>query len=461
MNWLDKLKQRLNTKPQFHSAEEVERAIGFDRIRREVWKLLDRMDMMTGAYTYLLDVYFDEPGMSLYAVLSSEALLYRAPLTIVNDRDVVMGDLQPIVDFSTASTERGVTRVFRQPDGRYRWFSISATAFLNRVGEIDSTSLFDSFVAYANRTGNFPYRTFYHQGEALLTGQGDFLARDGYCYITSGLFDEDSELALIEIAALQNNPTGWGESIGYVPTAEPVLMEVSRGITIPVYQRGIHVEISTVMERDAASWFTVPHVTKERQMDKAILEKLTALARDAGLSDEDQEEVLTQFATRVDGTNQRAQEPGAVARANTGTPDPEAAPEPDADVPAADEQEPIVVGDSVIAAVAEQVLGSEQFQALVGRAQPAAEVDLSPVVSRLDEMETNININFSNLDERLSHLEGEEEVRAEDMPVVPRTVVYRPSEGAQTVTRRPTNGIFEESSDDLVAGGLSKLDGMK
>jgi hypothetical protein len=365
------------------------------------------------------------------------------------------------VDFSTAATERGVTRVFQQPDGRYRWFSISATAFLNRVGEIDSTSLFDSFVAYANRTGNFPFRTFYHQGEALLTGQGDFLARDGYCYITSGLFDEDSELALIEIAALQNNPTGWGESIGYVPTAEPVLMEVSRGITIPVYEQGIHVEISTVMERDAASWFTVPHVTntKERQMDKAILEKLTALARDAGLSDEDQEEVLTQFATRVDGTNQRAREPGAVARATTPAPVPEATPDPETE-PAADASEPLVIGDSVIAAVAQQVLGSEQFQTLIGRAQPAT-VDLSPITARLDEMEANINTNFGNLDERLSHLEGEEEVRAEDMPVVPRTVVYRPSEGAQTVTRRPTNGIFEESSDDLVAAGLSKLDKMK
>lgn len=56
--------------------------------------------------------------------------------------------------------------VYRQADGRWRWFSISATSVLNRVGEIDSRELFDNFIRRFPEQNTKPFRTFYHKGEA-------------------------------------------------------------------------------------------------------------------------------------------------------------------------------------------------------------------------------------------------------------------------------------------------------
>lgn len=457
MSWKDKLLQLVQRKraPQFASVEEVERAIGFDRIRSQVWSILDRMDMMGSSYHYLVDVYLDNGA--LYAIVTSQGKLYRSDI-VVNGNEIEMGTLQPVVEmFETAETqERTVTRVYQQPDGRWRWFSISATAFLNRVGEIDSTALFDSFVSHAGKTGEYPYRTFVHQGEKFRTGQADFLARDGFCYITSGLYDQDNPLALVEISALQRNPSAWGESIGYLPTADPVMWEITRGINIPVYEHGIHVEISTVLESDAANWFTaVPYVTKERAMYDVVKNTLLRLAQDAGLSEEEQSQFLSEFEGRVDNTNDRAKQPGTVARSTKNTPPPAAAP-----VAA---QAELVLDDLAVQVIVEHVLADPKLLEAVQRAIPAGGADLTAITQQLADMEAAINANFGNLNGRLEALEVDEVQRAQDMPAAaPTKVVYRPSAAPSQPSQQPvlTNGLFEDSSDELVVPGLEKLNRM-
>ena len=228
-----------------------ERAMSYDRVHNALVEKMYELDRMTpGTDHYFVDCYFDETGY--YALYTDRGKLVRYPLQVEGD-DLAFGDMQPVMEVHQPVETRTVIR--QQSDGRYRWFSVSGTAVLNRSGEIDSRDLFDSFVAYAERTGEYPIRQFYHQGESYRTGQADFLARDGYCYITSGLYD-DTPLAQAEIQARLNNPDYWGDSIGFVPTVDPELSEISNGINIPVYRQGINKEISTLPEKDAAHLFT-------------------------------------------------------------------------------------------------------------------------------------------------------------------------------------------------------------
>lgn len=420
--------------PQFESAEAVERAIGFSRLRDQVWPLIDALDIPErGLWHWLSDVYFDS-GALYVLIYTSTGRLLRASLAVSGD-SVSMGTPVPVTEMHVPTAEnRVVTRVFETEDGRFRWLSISNVAIMNRVGELDSTALFDSFVAHANDTGEYPYRTFWHQGEQLRTGQADFIARDGYCYITSGLYDEDNELALIEIAALQNNPEGWGESIGFLPTALPELLRVADDLNIPVYTRGINREISTCPEVMAASWFTTP-MTMEVRMNDGVKKGLQQLMADAGVVDEDAVALLANFEGAVDRANAHAGKPGVIARSTAAAPATAVAEEA---TEKSNEGE-IVVDESVIAAI---VAHLERSGHLVPPATAEVSIELPDVDAivarvsegldtRLGELAQQINDNFAVLSERVGAVEDALDLdaeRLEDMPeTTQRTVVYRPS----------------------------------
>lgn len=232
-----------------------ERALSMPRLYEAISSLLYEGD----DWPFLLDVYAD--GGDLYALTTQDGRLYRQPIGVQGEM-VTLGERQQVMEaHPTVNQSRTVIR--QQADGRWRWYSISATSVLNRVGEIDSRDLFDSFITHAQETGEYPIRMFYHQGEGYRTGQADFLARDGYCYVTSGVFD-DTPLARAEVAARQADPDYWGESIGFLPKADPDMVGIAEGINIPVYRRGINREISTLPEREAASLFTVTRQEVQR-----------------------------------------------------------------------------------------------------------------------------------------------------------------------------------------------------
>ena len=197
---------------------------------------------------------------------------------------------------------------FRSKDGQYRWVAISCTAVLNKVGEIDSTELFDNMVRRARETGQYPYHTFFHQGKKFKMGQADFLARDKFLYITSGMFEEGNPLAEAAIRATTGPDAGyWGHSIKYLPLGAPTMLKFGK-VNVPVYRDGINIEISLLPKDEACAWFTHPSVTREVQaMNERVREALEKLLGDP--------EEVKQFLDKADSTNRAIEDEKMIARA--------------------------------------------------------------------------------------------------------------------------------------------------
>lgn len=257
--------------------------------------------------TYLswMDLYYDDSG-ALFVLCTRGGKLFRIPVTISGD-DVTLGD--PVEIPLTGRSVRSTFRVMRTPEGKRRWLATAASSVLNRVGEIDSTALFDSFIAYAERTGEYPVLCFYHEFGVIRFGVADFLARDEYLYIASGEFDE-TELARAAADGLERSTEDWGTSIGFFPTSEPELMEVG-GAQIPVYTEGVNHEISVVLEREAAAHFTsISTQEVNRIMDKSTRDKLAKLVGD---------ELADAQAAADEETNRAITASGMIARENAPT----------------------------------------------------------------------------------------------------------------------------------------------
>ena len=170
---------------------ETERVVNLDQIfqQLQLWN-------MEGGSGYFINLYIDQGGS--FALYNDMGLLYRVPIDIAEDDTVTMGELEPVIQ-QFQSVNR-TTLTFRQIDkDTVRFYMIAATAIINRSGEIDSTKLFDDFIHRAETTGVYPILDFYHMGEidpAFEFGKFDFLGREGYVYIGSGLLDMQNPLAL-------------------------------------------------------------------------------------------------------------------------------------------------------------------------------------------------------------------------------------------------------------------------
>lgn len=278
---------------------------------------------------YLTDLYFDDGG-ALFAVLVQDGKLYRSDVTLTGTQ-VSLSEWREVATQFTdvpqteadgagdgASRARTVLReVVVDGQKRTRWLSVSCTAVLNRSGELDSRDLFDSFVAHAEETGEYPIRVFYHEGEKWRTGQADFLVRDGYAYITGGIYD-DSELARAEIKARTAEPEYWGDSIGFDPLEAPELVTVGDGVQVPVYRKGINTEISTLPEAEAAALFTR---TIPQEVNRMNARQMAALIKMYG----DEEAAKAAIAAiDPDALNRAIDAAGLMTRASAGNP---AAPE--------------------------------------------------------------------------------------------------------------------------------------
>lgn len=414
---------------------ESERAISGERVRNALWQRMFDLDAeITGSDHYLVDMYFDEGGV--YALYVDRGKLFRYQI-VVQDDEIALGERIEVMEIHQPVQARTVIR--QQEDGRHRWFSVSGTAVLNRSGEIDSRDLFDSCVAYAQETGKYPIRMFFHQGtisrdwemdasaRAFKTGQADFLARDGYCYLTSGLYDE-TPLALAEIQARQNDPAYWGDSIGFWPTAEPELTEISDGIKIPVYHEGFNVEITTLPEFEASHLFTRTEVrmTLQNREWEAFL----------ALWGNDEEAARKWLEEHPEARNRAIEQAGMITRdgdgegAGTennaeeggGNEDPNAAPAE------------LVVDDSVIGAVVAALAIDEVpiTDVLTGIRETLTGIETQ--LAERTEMGKAQSATIALLTKRLEVLEGTEAATqqqlADDTPAkfngTPTRVVYRP-----------------------------------
>lgn len=406
-----------------------ERAIGGEQIEQQIYKqVYEKFD-----YGWPLGVFFEDDG-SAFVVIAAAGKLYRMNFEIQNSEVVNVSEpIEVMFDFPERSRAKNDFIIRQQPNGRFRWISFSATSVLNRVGEIDSTALFDSMIeAFESGEAPAPIRQLYHLGENAKTGQVDFMFRRGNVFITSGLYDE-SPLAMAEIKARQAEPDFWGNSIGYIPTAPPDILELGE-VEIPVYNRGIMQEESTLAESDAASWFTsMPILETEVSRMKNLTDAQKDIFRTkifAGEADPDKK--IQELLNGADDINRSIEEAQMIKRSKETDPESdETETEPkttDANPEnAADETEQeIILDDSALDAIAERVgkSGLEAIQALTEKVEG--------LTQKFDLEVGQLNQELTGLKSRMAEAEELNEVARSiskvDSPVVSTLRVgYRPS----------------------------------
>lgn len=456
------------------SAGAVQRLMTLNEVQSQVWAALDQQNvqyMHPGEYGPEMDwsqyinciaVYYDDDG-SLFALVNQGSKFYRVPITVAGE-ELSLGDMVEISLTGRTTTSR--LQVIRDASGARRWFAIAASSVINRVGEIDSTQLFDSFVAFAEASQQYPLLTFYHQKDVIRFGQADLVARDGNLYVASGTFD-DTPLGQATADALERNGADWGCSIGYAPLEDPQLMSLAEGIDIPVYTKGINEEISIVLEREAAAHFTrigTEEVT--RSMEAGLYQRWVALYG---------EEKAKELAATLDQTNRAILESGMVHRADAPAVAPTAAETP-ATPPAAAPAAPATPPAPPAAPVApatppaqEFEIPEELFGALVtaivenpaiqtiAQGVVALQQSLGALSPRVEALESGVITARTALETRLATLEqSDEQKRAQwqaDLPPVPATrVTLRPREVRGT--DEPTTAPAMET---LAQGTLAKM----
>jgi hypothetical protein len=256
-----------------------ERAISIGNLYDMLFAALDIKYAESEQYVRLIDVFREEDG-SLFVVMAKEGKLYQVQMTF-NENGLTLGEEVPVeYEFKQV---RSKPVVMRQANGKARWFLFpAATAVLNRSGELDSRQLFDSFVTHAEKTGEYPFLTIYHQDKPLEIGQADFMGRDGFSLVMSGTFN-DRPIAKATARTLENDTEGvWGDSIGfYYDSSKVEKLEVAEGITVNVYNEGICREASILLEKDAASLFTgavaISTIKEKTLMNDDLRKKLQTL----------------------------------------------------------------------------------------------------------------------------------------------------------------------------------------
>lgn len=281
-------------------------------------------------------------------------------------------------------TQTRALTITRAADGKARWLMIAASAVVNKVGSIDSTLLFDSFIKRAATEG-YPRLDFFHEGDHISFGQADWLRRDGALYLASGAFD-DTDLARAAAAGLEKDPTHWGASIAYRIASEPLVL-MTEG-QIPVYTDGFNTFISIVPRNRAANLFTAIGVIEEViRMDKSVYDELVKLIGEAAAAP---------FAAEVDDANRTITETGMITRvepASEPTPaEPTSMPALEPTPAPTEERQDLAALEKAIATLSERVTKLEQSAGGAGQqvqdAEKRAADAMTGLTTRLDGMET-------------------------------------------------------------------------
>lgn len=445
MNLLQRLAQLL--KP-IEQPEPTERALMFEQVGQQ---------LMEWTYEeperpYFMTFYLEQG--QLYGLFNDHGQLSRAALDLDSDGQTLMvGNMEPVIHEFTPIARSGFYTV-RQADGRTRFFMIAGTAIINRVGEIDSTKLYDDMIQRADETGFYPKLDFYHLGGVdpqFEFGQFDYLSRDGVVYVGSGLFDAGHPLTRATERALKRNGETWGASIEYYRPQNRGIeyVDLGNGLEIAAYTEGLNTRISLLPEEAAAAWFTSMFMEK-RNMDERKLKALRDLFGD-------DEKGYTAFVANLTNVNKEVRDQGLVFRsADSAGEQPQAEQPAATDAPATDTV--VELDDAAIAEIVK--VARTQFESEVMTAVTANLTTVTATLTKLMEGQTALLASFNGMQERIAELEQTDEEKQRtwlnDLPAKVQgqtRVTYRPR------VERSETALPRTSADQAttVLNGLPKV----
>lgn len=423
--------------------EEKARAVSVFTIYDQLWDSL--IDDEGYPEAWLSDVYMEND--KFFGLVADEGKLYRVDISLDEEDNPVFGERLELDLSSTRQKGRSKSIIYRQDDGSTIVAAIVCTATINRVAEIDSRALFDSFVEHARETGEYPFINLYHLGDESRVGEVIYMNRDGNVLLQVYKFD-DTVLGRAAARGLAEDPDYWGYSIEYMPMAYE-LMEVANGVNIPVYTAGVNRATSILPEDKAASMFTQGSIYRGvSRMRKDIKDDVQKILNG-------DEEAINELESKIDGVNRTIENEGIISRATdeetvdeTEVEETEEETEEEVDNENVDEEETeevvsednlevedeLVIDDSVIAQVISGILESEQFADVFGDNSPVNEIRqmLTELTNRVNESNDTTSRAIKNLGLRLESLEAPEQERQKEwsaqLPAqYKRKVVYRPS----------------------------------
>ena len=423
MNIIKRIAQML--KP-IEQPEPTERALMFDQVAQQ----LKEWTYEEEGRPYFMTFYLEQGA--LYGLFNDAGQLSRAAIDVDSDgQTLAVGAMEPVIhEFTPIS--RSAFYTVRQADGRTRFFMVAGTAIINRVGEIDSTALYDDMIRRADEIGFYPKLDFYHLGEIdplFEFGQFDYLAREGVVYVGSGLFDEGHPLTSATERALKRNGEPWGASIEYYRPHNRGIeyVDLGNGLEIAAYTEGLNTRISLLPEKAAAAWFTSMFMEK-RNMDE---QKLKALRDLFG----DDEKGFNAFMAQLTNVNKEVRDQGLVFRS--------------ADQPAGEQPQTttetvttdlgdgakldtvVELDDEAMAAIVR--IARTQFESEVLTTVTANLNAITGNLAKLTEGQTALLAAFNGMQERIATLEQDDEAKQRtwlnDLPAKAQgqtRVTYRP-----------------------------------
>lgn len=418
MNIIKRIAQML--KP-IEQPEPTERALMFDQVAQQLME----WTYEEPGRPYFMTFYLEQGA--LYGLFNDAGQLSRAAIDVDSDgQTLTIGNMEPVIHEFTPIA-RSAFYTVRQADGRTRFFMVAGTAIINRVGEIDSTKLYDDMIRRAEETGYYPKLDFYHLGEIdplFEFGQFDYLAREGVVYVGSGLFDEGHPLTVATERALKRNAEKWGASIEYYRPQNRGIeyVDLGNGLEIAAYTEGLNTRISLLPEVAAAAWFTSMFMEK-RNMDERKLKALRELF-------EGDEAGFNAFVAKLTNVNKEVRDQGLIFRSADQPAGEQAQTEqPATETPAQDTV--IELDDAAIAEIVK--VARTQFESDVLTTVTGNLNTITANLAKLTEGQTALLAAFNGMQERIAVLEqGDEEKQRTWLNDLPAR-----AQGQMRVTYRP------------------------
>lgn len=406
----------------------TERTIALEQIWSQVNKAINERDPDDwNQWHWVQDLYYDEG--QLFAITISAGRLYRWPVTVDGDAVTVGDPVAVVVEFSSADdgtiddgtmrhgpSSYGLSSTVRQThDGRWVGCSVLCTATVNKMGILDSRSLFDSFVERFKGDGSEYVNLLHLGGDKSQVGVLRHIWREDKLLVGLYEFTQGDPVAEAVARTLATDADGfWGGSIEFDHFGKPQLVEVSEGVKLPMTHDGQLLGYSIARNQDCAAWYTGNIVTEQRTMTERDKEIAKELLGDDALVDELQERIgeanraLAGAVTRTVQQQHREHGEGTEStereeRLETG------------DLETGDQEDAEPVTYELDAEAIEQITGqvvnhrgiTDRFAAV----SVAFEQRVSEALGRVDALAADLEARAAALGERLAKLESEEQAR--------------------------------------------------